>query len=133
MDIIFNCQNCEQELEVDASGAGSEISCPSCSETITIPEPGTKGTRTVDGDSDSPAGQASDGLRKAVGALLDRAKQAAAVRPDAELPEVYALLVAASRATVRDRLDEAAITRLLTIISDGLAPHAAANPTAAGK
>src|SRR3569833_178487 len=46
MDIIFNCPNCEQELEVDASGAGSEIECPSCEETITIPQPGTKGTRT---------------------------------------------------------------------------------------
>jgi ribosomal protein S27E len=37
MDIIFNCPNCEQELEVDASGAGSEIECPSCEETITNP------------------------------------------------------------------------------------------------
>ena len=53
MDIIFNCPNCEQELEVDASGAGSEISCPSCEETITIPEPGTKGTRVTE---DSPHG-----------------------------------------------------------------------------
>jgi ribosomal protein S27E len=54
MDIIFNCPNCEQELEVDASGAGSEIECPSCEETITIPEPGTKGTRT--NGTDSPRG-----------------------------------------------------------------------------
>ena len=37
MDIIFNCPNCEQELEVDQSGAGSNIECPNCSETITIP------------------------------------------------------------------------------------------------
>ncbi len=37
MDIIFNCPNCEQELAVDQSGAGSEIECPNCSETITIP------------------------------------------------------------------------------------------------
>jgi hypothetical protein len=37
MDIIFNCPKCEQELAVDASGAGSEISCPSCSEKIVIP------------------------------------------------------------------------------------------------
>jgi hypothetical protein len=54
MDIIFNCPNCEQELEVDASGAGSEISCPSCEETITIPQPGTKGTRTI--GTESPQG-----------------------------------------------------------------------------
>jgi DNA-directed RNA polymerase subunit RPC12/RpoP len=51
MDIIFNCPNCEQELEVDASGAGSEIECPSCEEKIIIPVPGTKGTRTSGGDS----------------------------------------------------------------------------------
>jgi hypothetical protein len=48
MDIIFNCPNCEQELEVDSSGAGSEIDCPNCSESIVIPEPGAKGTRTVE-------------------------------------------------------------------------------------
>lgn len=51
MDIIFNCPNCEQELEVDAAGAGSEIDCPSCGETITIPEPGSTGTRTSGNDS----------------------------------------------------------------------------------
>jgi len=39
MDVIFNCPRCEQELAVDSSGAGSEINCPSCGETITIPEP----------------------------------------------------------------------------------------------
>lgn len=39
MDVIFNCPHCEQELEVDASGAGSQIECPSCGETITIPQP----------------------------------------------------------------------------------------------
>jgi len=37
MDIVFNCPNCDQELAVDQSGAGSEIDCPSCGETITIP------------------------------------------------------------------------------------------------
>jgi hypothetical protein len=39
MDIVFNCPNCEQELAVDSSGAGTEIECPSCHETITIPSP----------------------------------------------------------------------------------------------
>lgn len=39
MDVIFNCPKCEQELAVDSSGAGSEIECPSCGETIVIPEP----------------------------------------------------------------------------------------------
>jgi hypothetical protein len=51
MDIIFNCPECEQELEVDSAGAGSQISCPSCESTITIPQPGTKGTRTSGADS----------------------------------------------------------------------------------
>jgi len=37
MDIIFNCPKCEQELAVDSTGAGSEITCPSCSEKIVIP------------------------------------------------------------------------------------------------
>ncbi|MGP8202260.1 MAG: hypothetical protein ACLQU4_22500 [Limisphaerales bacterium] len=39
MDITFNCPNCEQELAVDVSGAGSEIECPACSQTITVPTP----------------------------------------------------------------------------------------------
>ena len=39
MDVIFNCPKCEQELAVDSTGAGTEISCPSCSETIVIPVP----------------------------------------------------------------------------------------------
>ncbi len=50
MDIIFNCPNCEQELAVDAAGAGSEIECPSCSEIIIIPQPGENGTRVSEND-----------------------------------------------------------------------------------
>jgi DNA-directed RNA polymerase subunit RPC12/RpoP len=38
MDIAFKCPKCEQELEVDASGSGSEIQCPACGETLMIPE-----------------------------------------------------------------------------------------------
>lgn len=41
MDVIFNCPKCEQELAVDSSGAGSEIECPSCGESIVIPAPET--------------------------------------------------------------------------------------------
>jgi DNA-directed RNA polymerase subunit RPC12/RpoP len=37
MDIIFDCPNCNQELAVDSTGAGTDIECPSCGETITIP------------------------------------------------------------------------------------------------
>jgi len=39
MDVIFQCPNCDQELEADSSGAGSEINCPSCGETIVVPGP----------------------------------------------------------------------------------------------
>jgi predicted Zn finger-like uncharacterized protein len=38
MDVIFNCPHCQQELAVDSTGIGSEIQCPSCGHTITIPE-----------------------------------------------------------------------------------------------
>ncbi len=37
MDIVFNCPNCEQELAVDQSGAGTQIECPACNQSITIP------------------------------------------------------------------------------------------------
>jgi DNA-directed RNA polymerase subunit RPC12/RpoP len=40
MDISFKCPICDQELEVDASGAGSTIECPSCSNSITVPGTG---------------------------------------------------------------------------------------------
>lgn len=46
MDIIFNCSKCEQELAVDVTAAGSEITCPACNENIVIPAPGSPGTRT---------------------------------------------------------------------------------------
>ena len=51
MDVIFNCPKCDQELAVDASGAGSEIECPSCGESIIIPAPA--GAKAGDG---GPAG-----------------------------------------------------------------------------
>lgn len=38
MDVIFNCPKCEQELAVDSSGAGTSITCPTCGESIVIPE-----------------------------------------------------------------------------------------------
>lgn len=46
MEIVFNCPHCEQELSVEADGAGEQIRCPTCGETITIPQKSTKLTTT---------------------------------------------------------------------------------------
>ncbi|MDH6221367.1 TetR/AcrR family transcriptional regulator [Streptomyces pseudovenezuelae] len=75
------------------------------------------------GDNSGDAAQASDGLRRAVGALLQQAQRAGAVRDDVELPEVYALLVATSRASAHAHLQEEVRARMLTIVFDGLAPQ----------
>ncbi len=42
MDINFKCPHCNQDLTVDASGAGVQIECPSCSQQITVPQPEQK-------------------------------------------------------------------------------------------
>src|SRR5438309_859002 len=55
MDLIFNCPKCGQELEVDDSGAGEEIDCPSCSSKIHIPGPATP-VAAPDGAEPAPAG-----------------------------------------------------------------------------
>jgi hypothetical protein len=39
MDLTFNCPHCRQEMVADSSGAGSEVDCPACGATITIPTP----------------------------------------------------------------------------------------------
>ena len=39
MDVTFVCPNCRQELEADAALAGTQIQCPACAHSITIPEP----------------------------------------------------------------------------------------------
>lgn len=39
MDIVFKCPGCHQELEVESSAAGESIPCPSCSRTLSIPQP----------------------------------------------------------------------------------------------
>jgi hypothetical protein len=75
------------------------------------------------GETDSAAVQASNDLRRAVGALLEHAQQAGAVRDDIELPELYALLIGASRAAAYAHLDEEVQARALAIVFDGLAPH----------
>jgi DNA-directed RNA polymerase subunit RPC12/RpoP len=45
MDVIFDCPKCDQELAVDGSGAGREIACPACGQTIVIPSPDAPGVR----------------------------------------------------------------------------------------
>jgi AcrR family transcriptional regulator len=74
------------------------------------------------GSRDGDAARASERLRRAVGALFQKAQQAGVVRDDVELPEVYALLVGASRAAARAGLDQEAQARLFSIVFDGLAP-----------
>ena len=74
-------------------------------------------------DSGGEAVRASEGLRRAVGALLQRAQLADAVRGDVELPEVYALLVATSRAAARAHLGKEVRDRMLAIVFDGLVSH----------
>jgi DNA-directed RNA polymerase subunit RPC12/RpoP len=55
MDLIFKCVNCDQELAVNPAGAGTEIQCPTCGETITIPEPEPQTIRNINPISTSAA------------------------------------------------------------------------------
>jgi predicted RNA-binding Zn-ribbon protein involved in translation (DUF1610 family) len=55
MEIIFNCPNCGQELSVDAEGAGTELPCPTCSETITVPEKSTKAAPVPSDEPHAPS------------------------------------------------------------------------------
>jgi hypothetical protein len=75
------------------------------------------------GDGGGEAAQASNELRRAFDALLQRAQQAGVIRDDVELPEVYALPVAVSQAAAHERLREKVRTRVLSIVLDGLAPR----------
>ena len=69
----------------------------------------------------SRAEQASQELSQAVGVLLARAQEAGAVRPDVELPELYALLIGMSRAAAYAQLDPGVRARALGVVFDGLA------------
>lgn len=81
-------------------------------------------------DGAGEAVAASLALRRTFGTLLQQAQHAGAVRDDAELPEVYALLVATSRAASQPHIDEDVRTRMLAIVFDGLAgkPQDGARP-----
>ncbi len=62
MEIVFNCPHCDQELSVDATGAGEQIKCPTCGETLTIPQ---KSTKVVPPDS-TPIGTPGAGPVNAI-------------------------------------------------------------------
>lgn len=68
------------------------------------------------------AKNAGTGLREAFGALLACAQQSGAVRDDARVPEVYALLIGASRGVTAVGLEPAVRDRMLALVYDGLRP-----------
>jgi len=55
MEIVFNCPHCNQELAVDSDGAGSQIPCPTCHETITIPDKPAKAEPAAGEDAHAPS------------------------------------------------------------------------------
>ncbi len=59
MDIVFNCPNCDQELAVDQSGAGSQIDCPACGDRLTIPSSGKVTTGSLPAVPPPPSPTAS--------------------------------------------------------------------------
>lgn len=36
-DILFDCPHCDQSIQVDSSGAGMRVACPTCKTEIEIP------------------------------------------------------------------------------------------------
>ena len=54
MDLVFKCPHCDQELEVDAGGAGTTLQCPSCSNTITVPSQESGATATASASAPAP-------------------------------------------------------------------------------
>ncbi|MDQ6631495.1 MAG: hypothetical protein M3Y82_07025 [Verrucomicrobiota bacterium] len=59
MDLVFKCTHCDQELAVDAAGGGSEIECPSCGQTLTVPEANPQNLQTLNPISSSAAAKES--------------------------------------------------------------------------
>jgi AcrR family transcriptional regulator len=79
----------------------------------------------ADAGIDPKAGMAdiSRDMRHAIEALLSRAQRAGAVRQDLAMPELLALLAAASLAAERNQWSEELRDRTLSIMFDGLRPH----------
>lgn len=55
MDVSFICPNCKQELEADTSLSGTEIQCPSCNKTMTIPEADVQNVKVMNPIASSAA------------------------------------------------------------------------------
>jgi AcrR family transcriptional regulator len=66
---------------------------------------------------------AGAGMREAFGKLLQRAQESNAVRRDAEFPEVYALLIGASRGATAAGLEPVVRDKMLELLYDGLRPR----------
>ena len=73
---------------------------------------------------DLPVAKPVQALRQAIGALLTRAQQAGAVRGDARLDEVLALLTATTQGALQAGWDNDLQRRTLAIVFDGLRPTA---------
>jgi AcrR family transcriptional regulator len=85
----------------------------------------------ADAGIDPKAGMAdiSRDMRQAIDALLGRAQQAGAVRPDVRMPELLALLAAASLAAERNQWSDGLRDRTLAIMFDGLRPQPRCSPS----
>jgi predicted RNA-binding Zn-ribbon protein involved in translation (DUF1610 family) len=72
MEIIFNCPSCSQELAVDDAGAGSEIPCPTCGTTITIPQNPAKTTSSANPPAEVQAARlAPSAMASSAGAKVE--------------------------------------------------------------
>ncbi|WP_458164850.1 TetR/AcrR family transcriptional regulator [Kribbella sp. WER1] len=69
------------------------------------------------------AREAGRSMREAFDGLLVAAQKAGAVRPDAQFPEVYALLIGSSRGATASALDAETRDRMLALVYDGLKPR----------
>jgi AcrR family transcriptional regulator len=73
------------------------------------------------GDPDSAVAPIVTEAQRTLEILLERAQRAGAVRADVGLPELYALLIGASRVATFGGLDQRASAKALAVVFDGLA------------
>jgi AcrR family transcriptional regulator len=79
----------------------------------------------VEAGLDPKSGLADAGrdMRHAVQTLLARARQAGAIRPDLQMPELMAILAATCMAAGHNQWDTALRTKTLAIVFDGMRPQ----------